>query len=542
MKIVKNNTKTVHVVGGPAYVFGMRNTAYAPGFIKKFGTKPTDAQDDVWVGDPPDPREQQYHDVLYLMEDTFASAGVDDSNATIVFTGDDGVEEQYDLRSGMEYYAELVAEEEDTSLLSLQESTGEQQSVDSWLYGDSRQYMKQVEEQPRVVTMSIPESNIQEVQKVVDKANRRLKRNGITEEFSFTKTPRTYKDGEGAMRLVYDVTLNTPKISYNGWQFVASVDVLEKGTLVNAVPGVDADEFPRPEEHVCEHCGKKRRRAKTYLLRHENGEIKQIGKSCLEVFLGASPKGLWALTFEDDVKEIGTLARSGGRRDPEVYDPDDVIALSLVVSDGGKKFVPKSVAWDTPSTASLVSEVLNRRYCKNSERRAQLDQLARKAQSIPQSEVQAVRDSVKDIAGNYGENLNIALGEDYIKDSALGVAVSSVGAYWRGKEKAARVQAEKDRNASYAKGFIAPVGEKITGVKATVTTVREFDGYYGPTTMMVAVSEDNHVFKWVSGSMPDEVEPGVTFTMSRATVKDHDNYRGVDQTVVTRAKLEFDEE
>lgn len=59
------------------------------------------------------------------------------------------------------------------------------------------------------------------------------------------------------------------------------------------------------------------------------------------------------------------------------------------------------------------------------------------------------------------------------------------------------------------------------------------EGDWGTTTFLVAIVDDGHTIVWKAHKALD-VEAGQRFTMAAATVKAHETYKDIDQTVVTR--------
>jgi hypothetical protein len=69
-----------------------------------------------------------------------------------------------------------------------------------------------------------------------------------------------------------------------------------------------------------------------------------------------------------------------------------------------------------------------------------------------------------------------------------------------------------------------------------VNKILRFDSYYGTTTLYIMQDASGNVFKWgASSSLPDEVKEGSAITLT-GTIKAHEEYRGVKQTVLTRCK------
>ena len=104
--------------------------------------------------------------------------------------------------------------------------------------------------------------------------------------------------------------------------------------------------------------------------------------------------------------------------------------------------------------------------------------------------------------------------------------------------------AEQARRTAMVTGFVADIGEKVD-VTGAVTVATSFDvpSYrgYGPDdrkALVVVTLDDGHVVKATgTGRSLFDIERG-TRVRIRGTVKDHDNYRGQDQTVLTRAKID----
>lgn len=78
--------------------------------------------------------------------------------------------------------------------------------------------------------------------------------------------------------------------------------------------------------------------------------------------------------------------------------------------------------------------------------------------------------------------------------------------------------------------FVGNVGERVE-FKATVQKAIPIENYFGSQTLHVMESDEGNVFVWLTGSRTLEV--GETHHM-RGTVKMHDIYKGVKQTVLTR--------
>jgi hypothetical protein len=81
--------------------------------------------------------------------------------------------------------------------------------------------------------------------------------------------------------------------SENGWSFIATVVHTDDGNIVRCVPGYEVPAEYRDRPTWCDHCKTNRVRRDTYIVRHEDGRIMQVGSSCLAEFIGTkNPNGL----------------------------------------------------------------------------------------------------------------------------------------------------------------------------------------------------------------------------------------------------------
>ena len=392
----------------------------------------------------------------------------------------------------------------------------------------------------------LPMTNLYEALAQIDKANARLARNTIAERFTYVLDPYTREETNALGITIAQervrLDLSAPRIGFDGWVFVARLVEEDAGYVTFCAPGQNLDGWARPDTPHCDYCGKFRRRAKLYVLRHtDTGEIKQVGASCITLFLGVKVAGLWTLEYDLDEhlpalggEEWGEPVARGDRSLHKL----DTIALALAFSEGGRGYISRARARDReiPATADIIATaVWGLQFIRNQELRRELAEGVTEARRIRTEQpelIDAVLASVEtvDQASDYGMNLRTLLAGDYVSAKSVGIAASLVAVY-------ARQQQHEAERATIAPGFVAPKGAKVTDLDATVTVSRIIPGHYGAKTLLVLRTEGNRLVKWFATGLRD-FEPGQRVRILRATVKDHETFRGQDQTVVTRAKLE----
>lgn len=396
------------------------------------------------------------------------------------------------------------------------------------------------------VSYTFPARRLPEALNSIEKANRRLERFGIAERFTVeveewhrtvpADTPFAPPLREKMVRL----TVANPSISYGGYRFLAAVTEEDAGLITRTGHGVELGGW-RPTSLACEHCGHNRARSKTYLVEGPDGVRKQIGSSCVEGYIGVRPEGLWALNatpidpqdYEDE---------ADGPRDRTVLEQpvDYALGIALAVSDGGENFVSKAKAWEygIESTAERVATVTWGGNISPEEREAIL---GRAAGYVASGKVKEVLSTIEKLEGtsDYAVNLKTAAAGEWVKYENVAVLVSGLSSYTREKRRAEAAAAPQP-----TKGFLAPPQTKLKGVKAKVKKVRHLestDPWGRPQVRSQVVYEDeqgHELIWWASKAVG--VKEGATVTFSGGTVKAHGNFNGVDQTVLTRVKMEED--
>jgi len=95
----------------------------------------------------------------------------------------------------------------------------------------------------------------------------------------------------GAVRTKHHVVLTGIRtVKLGGWTFLATLDheLGEDNTVIRMVPGNDGA-LPTEYRHrgnYCDHCRRAQARKQTFVVRHEDGRLHQVGSTCIKDFLG----------------------------------------------------------------------------------------------------------------------------------------------------------------------------------------------------------------------------------------------------------------
>lgn len=416
---------------------------------------------------------------------------------------------------------------------------------------------------PEPLVLNIRAYRREELDKKLATANGRLARAGIDQQFVAVYEPYEKKvrrggvelpDGTlfGGVEMVEDwlrVTLSDFSISTGHYTFVAALVAEEAGYTVHSAPGQNLDGWKRPpvDDIHCDHCNLKRDRKRLYIIRDErDGSLAQIGHSCIELYTGIKIKGLWALEFDKELRGFGEDDDLGGGGSDYRAPISAVLGMAFAFSDEGRSYISVNAA-EAGVGAATGGEVRcalfyppTRPSSRHPEAQRQYEKFIatmRRGYEFAKDEalvadILAAAETLKP-GTDYADNMHVILaGESgYVGQRNVGILASLVAIYAREKELA--VKREQDKKAPPAKGFLAPVKQRVKGITLALTTVRQFEGHYGWTTLLIGRTPEQHIVKWFASGQHN-YEPGDTITLTAATVKAHEVYEGTDQTVITR--------
>lgn len=399
-------------------------------------------------------------------------------------------------------------------------------------------------EQMRGNVYRFPRHLLNQAIESVDTANRRLEREGIDERFTYelTETPGARPPTEQEVRFGHPVgsridatevtmRLNRPAISHDGWTFAAKVDALPgtDETITSAIPGTDFS-GRRFDVDACEHCGTTRHRQSSYILTDSQGQTKQVGSHCVEAFFGVKPAGLWALGAEVDIDEKYDDEGHRMTGPQRVWTPEEALSHALDITGGGRGYVSRSKAdeYGDLSTADDVETALWNDYDPSN------------AQTyIEDGTVAEVIAAARRVGTNtdYGANLNAILDSGVVRRRDLGILTSALGAYRR--QQAADRRAAIDEKYPQVPGYLGEVKQRLRQVRGAIISTTHhsatYNGHERSSTFVTMRTSTGHNAVW-KASKYLSFEPGQEITFD-ATVKEHSQYRGEDQTVFTRATI-----
>lgn len=366
------------------------------------------------------------------------------------------------------------------------------------------------------MTITIHADVVNEVQQKLDRLLTRADRHNIPMDYSISAThpvtvdvvtidhSKIQKIGTVTV-LGADVTINCDQlICSDGWRVLAQIEHHAASNAVTTYNGAINPDWYTIAAY-CDHCGTQRKRKITYIVEHADGTTRQIGKTCLLDYTGIDPAtcALWAQI--QDIVANTEIKRFDARQTNTIYPVVQILAYaSMSIAEHGYR---KSS--DTGSTRNAVIKML---LSDKPAPRA----IVERAQAM----IDWLQSS-NDTSNDYLNNVRAIVSDSY-------ATISNVGrlAY-------VPVMYDNAHNAPSAESaHIGNIGNRIIINVQRVKCVSSYDGDYGTSYLYQITDTNNNIYVWRTTKHIDGMPKTIV-----GTVKKHDTYRGIAQTVVTRCKI-----
>lgn len=362
-----------------------------------------------------------------------------------------------------------------------------------------------------------------------------------------------------------DVTIDCEGlVKADGWRVLARI---EHGADGNIVTGFGDAEI-RPEWYTapgrCDHCGTNRTRSVTFIVEHDDGTVRQVGKSCLKDYTGILPNmAIMFADVRDLFPDLDCTTEEWGERSPAIMYPtrlvlahafDEIAARGYVKSDARDStrdaVADKVRDGIAPSAAGIAAAEsmmawLVERGAEDERDDAEIHALyalafdetgdgEKAAQDRYYKKCDAVYRNWQRL-GNVERDCVPFARSGYTKTSGFGRLAYMPVAYKKYLERKAVAEERARATAAAAKvsKHVGNVGDRIEFVAKKTECVTSWETMYGHTFLYKFTDESGNVYVWfASGAIRER--NGITV---RGTVKKHDERDGVKQTVLTRCKV-----
>lgn len=355
--------------------------------------------------------------------------------------------------------------------------------------------------------------------------------------------------------VVYPRTLITVKIDdgksllqFDDARFVAKIEVTEEGNIFHTAPDYTEtlpDELYSNFEHKCDHCHHNRKRIRYYLV-EKDGELLQVGSTCVKEFFGINPQHLLRvfefLRYASSHNYDDSYFSGGKFEYCHVVETVARMSAGVVLIDG---------FYSKPETRNTVFDFIHEphHYCGESRdyyiEKVKQYQDAGINEIINQFDMKAFRDYVDAMpVNNYSNNLKVILQNRAISShQSFAILVSGVYVYLRDTNQLPQSKTEVKRTLL---NEWVPANQKarITFENVLVQKKHVCNGYYGESYLYRMQDVDGRVLVWFATNpnetLDDAIENGKPVIVTASIKKfDEREYNGTmnKQTVLTRAKV-----
>jgi hypothetical protein len=340
-----------------------------------------------------------------------------------------------------------------------------------------------------------------------------------------------------------------PKL--NGWTLVSVVEPVEGGVLLRKFPGVDLEipvEFRDVSPSRCDHCHTSRQRNETFIVHHDGGDWKVVGRTCLADFTGTnSPERIanyasalfdFMLSIKDDEDRLGI---GGGGNGGYYCAPMRSFLKMVAIYSARHGFVTATQAkkhnettetddYLTPTGKDVFRLFFEPNMYRSADRKKFYESITEDENQDSDDLVDAAMqwgktqfvEAEEEKLTDYGHNMKLLLAADYVRIIDVGFVASVIPGYKRS------LQPKRER--LQGKGHVGEVGKKIT-LPVTVKQVHDWTGKFGLAHITTMVDDDGNLLTWFAPGKLEAMKEG-TYKVMTAKVKRHDERDGIKSTIV----------
>lgn len=363
---------------------------------------------------------------------------------------------------------------------------------------------------------TVTEQKYQILHKRVEELIKRAKRINV-ESPTITVISEFFIDKDNIITYkMIEFDLYSPIVKYDGWSFIGVIQHAESGNILRLIKDVEVPEKYKTDPPTCEHCNTLRYRKDTYVVKHDNGEYKRVGRSCLKDFTGHANIEVLAKYFNmllelEELVEMPDNDEEYEEKEKKTYYYRPIRYMAYVI-DCYKEYGWRAASLDISTyyvafSNYLTNNVVNEQYYKVAE------EVINWAKNI----------SEDDRKNNYFHNIWAISQKEALEGRDLAIFASIYHTY------------HKKHSSDYSNSdFIGQVGDKNVYELKFVERKSIFSMSFG-NSIVYQFEDNGNIIIWISKKEVDLEENHIYNVECR--VKDHKVYNGIKQTYVKNCKI-----
>ena len=398
----------------------------------------------------------------------------------------------------------------------------------------------------------IPECNVEQFRKKIQTIEKKCRMYG--NEFVYNELQYVYEETQVDTETVLVKFLEVEVAGIakvHGWTLVA--ELIQVPGLQRHIVNYFDESAEIPDEYLtadihCDHCSTKRHRKNVFVIYNEyTKEFKQIGRSCLQEYTSGLSGECAAY-----VSQFFNTLRDGSCEYFNISQPKMYYSVDECLRIAGECF--NKFGWhkksDEDSTYSEVYDIYNLIH-NRIHTEADIVRIQDRMKAADFNADNYADDLVKlkaqlaNYDGKYGlEPLDVRniITNEYVDVTKLGMLVYLPVIYDKIMKAQEQEKLYKERNAQSS--HVGNVGDRIDVDIQSCRFVSSFESYYGYTYIYKFTDVSGNIYTWFASS-PICNNCGESdldnIIHIKGTVKDHTEYKGAKETVLTRCKVTYKE-
>lgn len=382
---------------------------------------------------------------------------------------------------------------------------------------------------------AIYEGNLEALNKKLEKIRKKCEKYSC--EFHYEEVGEEFREVKDENDFTFTVRFVIVDVSgvaicEEGWSIVGVIDHMDKMNVIHLIDQINHPNVPERFYHsdaTCDHCNTKRRRKSTIIIYHPDHGYKQVGKTCLKDYTGGLDAEIAAYMeqYIHDVEEYDGV--TGGASIVPCYPTEEVVKIAAY--DVECRGYHSYLSDDKPTKLEVLDNLHSTLFHIPEEAEDRCKDTAENALAYIRN--LDVTDLDRD--GNYFHNLKAIALQTYVSTKNIGVLVSLIPTYMRHlKDIEYKKKLEDAHRLDEQSEHVGEIGQKISVNVLSVIKVSEWSNMYGCTYLYKINGSDGNVYMWYSSRWFGDSPEWASLT---GTIKDHQEYRGVKQTILTRCRV-----
>jgi hypothetical protein len=399
-----------------------------------------------------------------------------------------------------------------------------------------------------MITKEVYVSRVRDFLHEIARLNKKAARIGVAQivadhlgKVTKTRTEVAKLEGEEEVRTfpvdVEHYRLTLPEVNCQ-WEAIVKITPTDEGAFAEPMPAgtqADADRGRSLDPQNCDHCHTRRDRNISYVVRHKTDRrVLQLGRNCFEDYVGKDT--LRALEFQSVV-----LINLGG--DDEGFwggggwrGPVSTVALRDCVAYAEAMFREQGWTYaQRDEQGNVIGPESTNRYSGRRVRQSVEQQCPEDAKIMDRvtepdwaaADAAIERMAETEVTDEFGTTLKNLAEYKWVPVKKASLA-AYLGQFLRQIDRKAQEAALNGKRV-----YVGTVGQRAVFGPLTCVRCHSYETQFGWQNINVFEDADHNLLVWKTGSYSANVGDVVTL---KGTVKEHNDYRGTKQTILSRCK------